>query len=127
MNKTRVGITLVEVITAMALLGTLLVTLLVGFGRHMSQIERSTERLAVMAAAEELLTQWHLQFGFAPINESGEIVVGSKTYRFQTRPVEQMIDRGFLIGKISFEIFSPENDVPVLSLQLIVPSWESFE
>jgi type II secretory pathway pseudopilin PulG len=118
---------LLEVIVAMLLLGTLLVTLLVGYSRQAIQIERAAERLRVMEAAEARLAEWHLLFGFAPVNEDGEFQIDNKTYRWQTRPVEQMIDRQFLLGKIAFNVFAADGDTPILSLELIVPSWETFE
>ena len=127
MKGNRRGQTLVEVITAMLLLGTLLVTLLVGFSRQAVQIERSSERLRVMEMAETQLAEWHLKFGFAPVNEDGEWTIDNKVYRWQTRPVEQMIDRQFLLGKIAFDVFPVDGSVPVLSLELIVPSWEPLE
>jgi len=127
MSGNSQGITLIEVVTAMLLLGTLLVMLLVGFSRQAIQIEQSSQRLRVMEAAEVLLVEWHLQFGFVPMNEEGEFQIDHTTYRWQTRPVEQMVDRQFLLGKIAFDVFSVEDRVPVLSLELIVPSWESLE
>lgn len=123
----RNGLTLIEVITAMLLLGTLLVSLLIGYSRHAVRIEQASERLRVMQAAEEQLADWHLQFGFAPVNDEGELAVSGKTYLWRTRPVEQMIDRRFMLGKISYEVFPLEGKIPVLSLELIVPSWETLE
>ncbi|MDR0608970.1 MAG: prepilin-type N-terminal cleavage/methylation domain-containing protein, partial [Planctomycetaceae bacterium] len=75
----RHGLTLIEVVAAMLLLGTLLVSLLVAFSRHAVQIERSSERLRVIQAAESQLADWHLQFGFAPVNEEGEWTIDGKT------------------------------------------------
>jgi len=120
-------LTLLEVVVAMLLLGTLLVTLLVGFSRQVVQIERSSERLRVMEAVETQLAEWHLRFGFAPVNEDGEWTIDNKTYRWQTRPVEQQIDRRFLLGKITFDVFAADGKMPILSLELIVPSWEALE
>ena len=118
---------MLEVIVAMLLLGTLLVMLIVGYNRQAIQIERAAEQIRVMDVAEAQLAEWHLLFGFAPVNEEGEFQIDDKTYRWQTRPVEQMIDREFLLGNIAFDVFGEEGDIPVLSLELIVPSWESFE
>ncbi|MDR2706330.1 MAG: prepilin-type N-terminal cleavage/methylation domain-containing protein [Planctomycetaceae bacterium] len=125
MNKH--GLTLIEVVTAMLLLGTLLVSLLVAFSRHAVQMARSSERLRVMQTAESQLADWHLQFGFAPVNEEGEWTIDGKTYHWRTEPIEQMIDRKMMLGKISFEVFETDSKTPILSLQLIVPSWESFD
>ena len=127
MNGNRHGLTLVEVMTAMLLLGTLLVTLLVGFSRQAIQIEQASQRLRVMETAELQLAEWHLKFGFAPVNENGEWMIDNKIYRWQTRPVEQQIDRKFLLGKIAFDVFAADGKTPFLSLELIVPSWESLE
>jgi len=127
MNGNRHGLTLVEVMTAMLLLGSLLVTLLVGFSRLTIQIERASQRLRVMQTAELQLAEWHLKFGFAPVNEDGEWIIDNKIYRWQTRPVEQQTDRKFLLGKIVFDVFPTDSEVPILSLELIVPSWESLE
>ena len=128
MNGNRHGLTLIEVIAAMLLLGTLLVTLLLAFSRQAIQMERASQRLRVQEAAEEQLAEWHLQFGFAPVNEEGEFQIDGKTYRWQTRPIEQSIDRQFLLGKIVYEVFSTEdNKTPILSLELVVPSWGTLE
>ena len=126
MSGNRRGLTLLEVVVAMLLLGTLLVTLLIGYSRQAIQIERASERLRVMEASEKQLAEWHLVFGFAPTNEEGEFQIDGKIYRWRTRPVEQMIDRQFLLGKIAFDVFAAESDVPILSLELVVPSWETL-
>jgi len=127
MSANRNALTLIEVITAMLLLGTLLVSLLMAFSRQAIQIERSTERLRVAEAAEAQLAEWHLQFGFAPVNEEGEFLVDDKIYRWQTRPVEQMIDRRLMLGKIAFDVFSTDNETSLISLELVVPSWGTLE
>jgi prepilin-type N-terminal cleavage/methylation domain-containing protein len=124
MNKH--GLTLIEVVTAMLLLGTLLVSLLVTFSRHAVQIEKSSERLRVIQAAESQLADWHLQFGFAPVNEEGEWTIDGKIYHWCTEPIEQIIDQQMMLGKISFEVFETDSKIPILSLQLIIPSWESL-
>ena len=126
-RSVRYGITLVEVVTAMLLLGTLLVTLLVGFSRQAVQLEQSSQRLRVMEAAEKQLAEWHLRFGFAPVNEEGEWTINNTVYCWQTRPVEQQIDRQFLLGKIALDVFSADRKTPILSLELVVPSWETLE
>jgi prepilin-type N-terminal cleavage/methylation domain-containing protein len=127
MSENRRGLTLLEVVVATVLLGTLLVGLLMYFSHQAIQIERASERLRVMEAAEMQLAEWHLRFGFAPVNEEGEFQVDDKIYHWQTRPVEHMIDRQFLLGKIVFEIFAADSTILVLSLELIVPSWETLE
>ncbi|MDR1480182.1 MAG: prepilin-type N-terminal cleavage/methylation domain-containing protein [Planctomycetaceae bacterium] len=127
MNRlNRRGLTLIEVVVAMLLLGTLLVSLLVVFSRHAVQIDKSLERLHVIQKAESQLAEWHLQFGFAPANEEGEWTIDGKTYRWRTEPIEQMIDQQMMLGKISFEVFETRSKIPILSIQLVVPSWQSL-
>jgi type II secretory pathway pseudopilin PulG len=127
MKENRFGLTLIEVVVAMLLLGTLLVVLLVGLSRQAIQIEQASHRLRVMEAAETRLAEWHLRFGFAPVNEEEEFQIEGNVYRWQTRPVENRIDHQFLLGKIVFEIFAADSTIPVLSLELVVPSWETLE
>jgi len=127
MSANRNALTLIEVMTAMLLLGTLLVTLLVAFSRQAIQIERSSERLRVAEAAEAQLAEWHLQFGFAPVNEEGEFMIDDNLYHWQTRPVEQMIDRRLMLGKIAFDVFAANSKTPIISLELVVPSWGTLE
>ena len=123
----RNALTLIEVTTAMLLLGTLLVALLLGYSRHAVRMELASQRLRVMQAAEEQLADWHLQFGFAPVNDEGELKVDGRIYNWETRPVEQMIDRKFMLGKISYKVFAADTKMPILSLELIIPSWETLE
>lgn len=127
MNTNKYGLTLIEVITAMSLLGTLLVTLLMAFSRQGVQMARSTERLRVAEAVEAQLARWHLQFGFAPVNEEGEFLIDDKVYRWRTRPVEQTIDRTLMLGKIAFDVFAAGGKEPIISLELVVPSWGTLE
>jgi type II secretory pathway pseudopilin PulG len=123
-SSLRPALTLIEVTTAMLLLGTLLVALLLGYSRHAVRIENASQRLKVMQAAERQLADWHLQFGFAPVNDEGELTVDGKIYNWETRPIEQQIDRKFMLGKISYRIFDTDTKLPILSLELIVPSWD---
>jgi len=118
------GLTLAEVVAALALLGTLLVLILVSFSRHAVQIERAADRLDAMRGAEVLLAEWHLRYGFVPVDEEGEFTVNNKKYFWRTLPLERVIDESFQVGKVKFEVFSERSKSEiVLSLELAVPSW----
>lgn len=54
----RSGLTLVEVVAGLALLVTLLVSILMAFGLHASQIRSAKDRLEATAVADKLLTAW---------------------------------------------------------------------
>jgi len=117
------GLTLLEVLAATALLGTLLVVLLAAHGRYAVTIERSAERLKIQRESEKLLASWFLTLGMVPVDARGELLVGENTYRWKTTPKEHSIDPEFMLGTVFFEVWDMEERETYLQLELIVPSW----
>lgn len=107
----------------MALLGTILASMLVAYSRYAHQTQRAAERMNIMREAEALLIGWYIRTGFVPVEEDGELAVGENTYRWRTRPVERVLDETFMIGVIRFEVTPINEKTPLVSLELIVPSW----
>ena len=120
---TKEGFTLLEVLVAMALLGTLLVSLLVAHGRYAVRIEQSVERQKVRQEAEKLLASWYLKLGMVPVDTQGELVAGEKTYHWKTTPKEHLMDSDFKIGKVVLEVSDLAERETYLKLELAVPSW----
>lgn len=54
----RRGLTLVEVVAGIALLATLLVSTLAAFRAHATQVRAAKNRLAAIAIADQLLSEW---------------------------------------------------------------------
>ena len=63
----RNGLTLVEVVAGLALLATLLVTILLAFGAHAGQIRQAERRLEAIAVADELLREWSAAGGIPEV------------------------------------------------------------
>lgn len=120
---TKNGLTLLEVLVAMGLLGTLLVSLLAAHGRYAITIERSAERLKIQHETEKLLASWFLKLGMIPVEARGELLVGENTYRWRTTPKERLIDPDFLIGKVTLDVLDLEERETYLTLELVVPAW----
>ena len=83
----RRGLTLVEVVASIALLGTMLTIIILAQGRHQRQIQRARTRIKACEAAEKLLTQWYVQNEDIPIDHTGQ-VSGDATFDWRTRTVD---------------------------------------
>ncbi len=57
-RRARRGLTLVEVVAGLALLATLLVSILMAYGLHSGQIRAAQDRLEAIHLADELLNSW---------------------------------------------------------------------
>src|SRR5688500_6139833 len=82
----RRGMTLVEVVGGLALLGTLLVAVLLARGRYIRQAAIADRRLQAVAAADALLAQWHQDPRSLPRAASGD-VPGDGQFTWRTRTV----------------------------------------
>lgn len=67
----RSGLTLVEAVLGMFLLGTLLVAMIHSFGQQRAQIQHASTRIDAADAADELLSEWMSGAGTVPLNQSG--------------------------------------------------------
>ncbi|MBS3822134.1 MAG: hypothetical protein KGY81_10275 [Phycisphaerae bacterium] len=65
------GLTLIEVVSAIAILGTLLVGIVLARARHTHQYARAQSTQAAVEAADELLSGWWLDNRRVPVGESG--------------------------------------------------------
>ncbi len=69
----RGGLTLIEVVAAIAILGTLLVVIVLAKSRHTRQLGQARQVAAAAAAADELIAGWWVRGPQIPINDSGRI------------------------------------------------------
>ena len=52
------GLTLIEVMASLALMGSLLAALVMSHGRHRKQVRLAEKRIVALEIADRLLTQW---------------------------------------------------------------------
>lgn len=70
-SSNRPGLTLVEVITSVVLLSTLLVGMLTAYSRHVRQIQRASELDTACRLADELLGSWFRNAEPLSVHKSG--------------------------------------------------------
>lgn len=79
------GLTLLEVVLSLALVGTLLTTSLMAFGRHARQVRRANLRREAVRAADQLLREWFGPAGHVPVAGEGRLGTdGSLVWRTET-------------------------------------------
>lgn len=118
------GLTLIEVVGALALLSTLLVGILLAFARHERQIRQSRRTIEVVDEVDKLLYMWMSQGGAVPRDASGtmpedvNLVWRTETVSFAHRDV-------LGIDVVRLEVTSKSDAYPakpIVSLDLPVPS-----
>ena len=82
----RRGFTLLEVIVALALMGSVLVGSLLAFSQHRHQLSMADKRLEATVFADQLVNQLSSQQGGMPSNARGP-VPGKSGWIWQTLPV----------------------------------------
>lgn len=82
----RQGLTLIEVVAAIGLVSTLLVTTVVAFSRASRQIRQVEARDSAIVAADQLIAEWFTTGKFPDHGETGEIGNTGFQFRITRRP-----------------------------------------
>lgn len=87
----RAGLTLIEVLAASVILGSLLATAVVSASRHTQQVRGAQDRLAALTVADELLHSW-LVDGQGVIEKAEGVVDGHPHWRWRitSRPEAEL-------------------------------------
>lgn len=94
------GMTLVEVVAGMALLGTLLVSIVMATAKLTAQSRLAAHRVEAYLAADQLLFSWWSDWQNFPRNESGTIS-GHDDWRWRTFSTDSKIDLSVKVKKKS--------------------------
>lgn len=114
------GLTLLEVIAALAIISTLLVGLLVAARRHVEQVRRARQTLDVAARVDALLYRWMSSGGLVLREDEGELP-GEDGLRWKTQLVDTRHRRDLGIDLFSLKILTKSDTVgerPIVSLEL---------
>ncbi len=87
------GLTLIEVVAAIAILGTILVGVVLAKARHTRQLALTARREVAVRLADELLSQWWTGGDGVPVGVSGEDANASlawRTRRVPNPPIERL-------------------------------------
>lgn len=126
------GLTLIEVIAAIAILGTVLVGVVLSKARHTRQIALTRQHAAVVDAADALITGWWTSPEGVPIGGSGTID-GEESLRWETRVVGNPAVEGMGARVVRVEIHPSAADAhrpgrrgePLVAVDLVLPDPDS--
>lgn len=122
------GLTLIEVVAAIAILGTVLVGVVLAKSRHARQIALTQRRFAAVRAADELIAGWWAGAPSVPIGQSG-VIASDKSMAWQTLVVENeaIAQLGSRVVRVEIREADPAgqrsdsaNDV-LLAVDLVLP------
>ncbi|MBE3070513.1 MAG: type II secretion system protein [Planctomycetes bacterium] len=105
-QPSRRGVTLVEAVAGTAILGSLLVSILIGASRFQAQAGRAERRLEACRAADGLLETWWAKREEFPRSAQGA-VPGRDGWSWRTRVVESEEARALGGEVVALEVFGP--------------------
>lgn len=113
------GVTLIEVLAALALLGSLAVAMILSRGQLMDQHRRAEQKLEAVRVADRLLAQWwESEPKSLPINSRGE-VQGHDGWVWETSVVEKAELQPFNAQVVRYRILNEaELDVSIKPVEL---------
>lgn len=117
------GLTLVETALAMALLGTLLVSVMLAGMRFQQQTRRAEQRINACQMADELLTQWWKKPDAFPREDSGA-VPNHPDWRWRTQSRECTDSEDLRCQIVTLDVFGaePTEDAkPAVSVDVLLP------
>ncbi|MHB8974217.1 MAG: prepilin-type N-terminal cleavage/methylation domain-containing protein [Pirellulaceae bacterium] len=119
----RRGLTLLEVVTALALLSTLLVAMLVAFQKNAARIRAELTVRNVVASVDEMLQDWAQQGIYPPVPGEGPLP-GSDCFNWETRLVSRQFRTTLGLDIVRLEVRAAQatnRSAPLLALELPVP------
>lgn len=121
------GLTLVEVVAAIAILGTVLVGVVLAKARHTRQLGRSQRQRVAVRAADTLLHEWWTRPAGIPVGQSGTIA-SEPSLAWRTHRVANAAARRLGTRVIRLEVHesrtSPwraEHPEALLAVELLLP------
>lgn len=118
----RSGLTLLEMLAGLALLGTLASTILIGRGRALAQWSRASRRIEATRVTDELLTQWWLDRDM-PINKRGQYddPASGLTWNWQTRMLKQPKDSPWELTLVRLQVAPIDSTHAMATVDLAWP------
>lgn len=119
----REGLTLIEVMAGLAILGSVLVAVVMARGRYLDQSVAARHKAEAVRVADALLTQWWDDIEQLPRAESGD--VDGFRWETQTRQPEALIELEAEVLRLSLfqlEAIGDGSYEPILSVEVVVPA-----
>ncbi|WP_182866110.1 type II secretion system protein [Rhodopirellula sp. JC639] len=121
--RRRRAFTLLELIVALALMGSLLVGSMLAFSRHRKQLSMADKQLEAARVADRLVHQFTAQQGGFPIAARGA-VVGNSGWIWQTSPVGSTSLATVPMQVVRFQIMEIDGNstTPLVAVDLVKPA-----
>lgn len=125
------GLTLVEVVAAITILGTVLVGVVLSKSRHTHQAALTQRQNVAVRATDGLIANWWASPGGVPVSESG-VIEAEIPLTWTTRVVENKAieDLGALVVRVEVRELSPVNlgpgveGGPLVVVEMVLPGAE---
>lgn len=117
------GLTLVEVIAGLALLATLLASILVAFGSQAAQIRAARDRLRAVEMADRLLSEWSSQNAIPAVGTE-QSLPGTNDWRWRIVAGESAELESSGVSSVRVDVFRSKEtgtDQVLASVDLLVP------
>ena len=116
--------TLVEVIAGIALLGTLLAGLMLGFSAHVRQYKAARQRIQATEMLDRQLEQWYAEGSELPIDREGALSSEPPlTWRTSTVRSPQAVRLNAVIVRVEVRRPDrPDSSPPVIAMELLAPA-----
>ena len=124
----RAGLTLIEVVAAIAILGVVLVGIVLAKSRHTRQLAVAQRKQEAVRAADALLTRWWTRPEGVPVDAEG-VLEDDPTLRWQTRlvnnkPIDEL---GARVVRVELHVANPQQsplepkDHKLVTVDLVLP------
>ena len=122
-SSLRSGLSLIEVVAAIALLVTMFVLILKSWTVHQRQMRRAQSLLTAAELLDQQMAAWYAQGGGPPVNRVGTFAAGtletSLSWKTELQPVSLALPTGF--QKLAVTVLEPNNE-PIISTEVVVPA-----
>lgn len=117
------GMTLIELVAGLALVGSLLVAVLVARGRAAAQWKRAERRAAAVRVADRLLCHWWRDVAALPAPATGDVEdAPGFTWRTTVIPREAVERLGARVVRLEVsETTSPTDASPLCQVEIVLP------
>lgn len=121
-TRSRAGLTLIEIIAAIALVGLLLSAVVTAKARHTHQLADASRILEATKYADALLLEWHATTGVPP-EDSGEFIQGdSFTWRTTIVRDVELPPTEFQVVRLSvYDTRNASSKEALFNIDVIVP------
>lgn len=122
------GLTLVEVIASLALLSTVLITVLTAWTRHSKQVDVAFRKSEAIQLLDQQIASWYSADSELPVNQSG-VFTSKPEYTWQTKLLSaKTTNNDWKVATLEILVFDQRRrDKPLAKVELLVDLWDELK